>query len=47
VDHTLGRCLSRAYRFAESAAHQRKALEFDAKYLPAKVQLCHDLLRLG
>ena len=47
VDHHLGRCLSRAYRFAESAAHQRQALEFDAKYLPAKVQLCHDLLRLG
>lgn len=47
VDHNIGRCLSRAYRFAESAAHQRKALEFDASYLPAKVQLCHDLLRLG
>ncbi len=47
VEHTMGRCLSRAYRFAESAAHQRKALEFDANYLPAKMQLCHDLLRLG
>ncbi len=47
VDHTIGRCLSRAYRFAESAAHQRKALEFDPKYPPAKMQLCHDLLRLG
>jgi tetratricopeptide (TPR) repeat protein len=47
VDHTIGRCLSRAYRFAESAAHQRHALEFDPKYLPAKMQLCHDLLRLG
>ncbi|MBK8092683.1 MAG: tetratricopeptide repeat protein [Verrucomicrobiaceae bacterium] len=47
VDHLLGKCLSRAYRFAESAAHQRKALELDASYLPAKVQLCHDLLRLG
>lgn len=47
VDHTIGRCLSRAYRFAESAGHQRKALELDPKYLPAKVQLCHDLLRLG
>jgi tetratricopeptide (TPR) repeat protein len=47
VDHTIGRCLSRAYRFVESAAHQRKALEFDPKYLPAKIQLCHDLLRLG
>ena len=47
VENTIGRCLSRAYRFAESAAHQRQALEFDPNYLPAKVQLCHDLLRLG
>lgn len=47
VDQILGRVLSRAYRFAESAAHQRKALEFDPHYLPAKVQLCNDLLRLG
>lgn len=47
VDLVIGRCLSRAYRFAESAAHQRKALEFDPKYLPAKMQLCHVLLRLG
>lgn len=47
VDHLIGRCLSRAYRFAESAAHQRQALKLDAKFLPAKVQLCHDLLRLG
>lgn len=47
VDHTLGRVLSRAYRFAVGAGHQRKALEFSPSYLPAKVQLCHDLLRLG
>lgn len=47
VDHVIGRCLSRAYRFAESAGRQRQALEFDPQYLPAKVQLCHDLLRLG
>lgn len=47
VDLVIGRCLSRAYRFAESAVHQRTALEFDASYLPAKVQLCYDLLRLG
>ncbi len=47
VDHTIGRCLSRAYRFTESAALQRQALGFDPHYLPAKVQLCHDLLRLG
>jgi tetratricopeptide (TPR) repeat protein len=47
VDHTLGRLVSRAYRFAEGAAAQRRALEFDADFLPAKVQLCLDLLRLG
>ncbi|OYW13267.1 MAG: hypothetical protein B7Z55_17135 [Planctomycetales bacterium 12-60-4] len=47
VDHTIGRCISRAYRFAESAARQRQALEFDPTYLPAKMQLCNDLLRLG
>lgn len=47
VDNTIGRCLSRAYRFTESVGHQRQALEFDPHYLPAKVQLCHDLLRLG
>jgi tetratricopeptide (TPR) repeat protein len=47
VDHIIGRVLSRAYRFGDGAPFQRKALEMDAKYLPAKVQLCHDLLRLG
>jgi tetratricopeptide (TPR) repeat protein len=47
VDHGIGRVLSRAYRFVEGAEHQRRALAFDNGYLPAKVQLCHDLLRLG
>ncbi len=47
VDHHLGRVVSRAYRFAEGAAHQRQALAFDPAYLPAKLQLCNDLLRLG
>lgn len=47
VDHILGRVLSRAYRFAEGAAYQRQALVLDKDYLPAKMQLCHDLLRLG
>jgi len=47
VDHTLGRVISRAYRFAEGASRQRQALTFSPGYLPAKVQLCHDLLRLG
>ncbi|MEQ8785041.1 MAG: tetratricopeptide repeat protein [Pirellulaceae bacterium] len=47
VDYTIGRKLSQKYRFAEGAAYQRKSLAFDADYLPAKAQLCQDLLRLG
>lgn len=47
VDHLIGRKLSQKYRFAEGAAYQRKALELAAGYLPAKVQLAQDLLRLG
>lgn len=47
VDHTIGRVLSRNYRFQEGAARQRAALEFDPDYLPAKLQLAHDLLRIG
>ena len=47
VDHIIGRELSSKYRFAEGSAYQKKALEFDPDYLPAKVQLCQDLLRLG
>lgn len=47
VDHTIGRVLSRNYRFQEGADRQRAALEFDPDYLPAKLQLAHDLLRIG
>jgi tetratricopeptide (TPR) repeat protein len=47
VDHLIGRELSRKYRFAEGSAYQRKALEIEPESLPAKVQLCQDLLRLG
>lgn len=47
VDYTLGRVLSRAYRFAEGAAHQRSALGLDPSYLQARLQLSNDLLRLG
>ncbi len=47
VDHVLGKKLSQKYRFAEGAEHQRQALQFDAKFLPAKIQLASDLLRLG
>lgn len=47
VDHLIGRKLSQKYRFAEGAVCQRRALAFDPLYLPAKMQLCQDLLRLG
>jgi tetratricopeptide (TPR) repeat protein len=47
VDHTIGRKLSDKYRFAEGAAYQRRALAMDAAYLPARMQLSQDLLRLG
>ena len=47
VDFLIGKKLSQKYRFAEGAVYQRKSLELDATYLPAKMQLCQDLLRLG
>jgi len=47
VDYLIGRKLAQKYRFAEGAAFQRRALKFDPKYLPAKIQLAQDLLRLG
>ena len=47
VDHLIGRKLSQKYRFAEGAAYQRVALVSDPQYLPAKIQLAQDLLRLG
>lgn len=47
VDHLIGRKLSQKYRFAEGAAFQRKALEADPNFNPARVQLAQDLLRLG
>lgn len=47
VDHLIGQKLSQNYRFAEGAAHQRQALQFDPDFLPAKAQLAEDLLRLG
>ncbi len=47
VPHLIGEKLSQKYRFAEGAALQRKALEFDPGFLPAKAQLANDLLRLG
>lgn len=47
VDHLIGLKLSQKYRFAEGAAAQRRALEFEPDYLPAREQLAEDLLRLG
>ncbi|MDB5336392.1 MAG: Tetratricopeptide repeat protein [Planctomycetaceae bacterium] len=47
VDHLIGKKLSQKYRFAEGAEHQRAALLLDPKFLPAKMQLAQDLLRLG
>jgi len=47
VDHLIGRKLSQKYRFAEGAEHQRRALQFQETYGPARVQLAQDLLRLG
>jgi tetratricopeptide (TPR) repeat protein len=47
VDSLVGRKLSQKYRFAEGAAYQRRALEMAPDDLPAKIQLCQDLLRLG
>jgi tetratricopeptide (TPR) repeat protein len=47
VDHLIGRKLSQKYRFAEGAAQQRRALRLDPRFLPARIQLAQDLLRLG
>ena len=47
VPNLIGRKLSRKYRFAEGAALQREALEWDPEFLSAKAQLASDLLRLG
>ena len=47
VDYLIGRKLSQKYRFAEGSAFQRRALRNDPNYLPAKIQLAQDLLRLG
>ena len=47
VDHVIGEKLSRKYRFAEGAAYQQVAMTIDPLFVPAKTQLCQDLLRLG
>lgn len=47
VDYQIGKALSEHYRFSEGAAYQRLALEKDAKFIPARIQLAQDELRLG
>ena len=47
VDYVIGRELSEKYRFKEGETYQRRALVYDDDCLPAKIQLAHDLLRLG
>jgi tetratricopeptide (TPR) repeat protein len=47
VDHIIGRKLSQKYRFAEGSVYQRRAVQFDPRFLPARIQLAQDLLRLG
>lgn len=47
IDYLIGRKLSQKYRFTEGAGHQKQALQFEPAYLPAKIQLVQDLLRLG
>ncbi len=47
VDHLIGKALSAHYRFTEGATYQRQALEKDESYLPARIQLAQDELRLG
>lgn len=47
VPHLIGKKLAQKYRFTEGASYQRQALAFNADYLPAKIQLAQDLLRLG
>jgi len=47
VDHLIGLKLSQKYRFKDGASHQESALKMDPTFLPAKIQLSQDLLRLG
>ena len=47
VDYLIGYKLAQKYRFAEGAAAQQRALEFEPAYLPARQQLAQDWLRLG
>lgn len=47
VDFLIGKKLSQKYRFKEAVKYQRRSLVYDPNFLPAKMQLAHDLLRVG
>lgn len=47
IPYIIGKKLSQQYRFKEGSAYQRMALNLDQSYLPSKIQLAQDLLRLG
>lgn len=47
IDYLIGRVLSRKYRYEEGAESQKRALGMDPDFLPAKLQLALDYLRLG
>ncbi len=47
IPHLIGKKLSQHYRFKEGSAYQRMALSMNDNYLPSKIQLAQDLLRLG
>jgi tetratricopeptide (TPR) repeat protein len=47
VAFLIGQKLAQKYRFTEGSGYQREAVKWDADYVPAKIQLAQDLLRLG
>lgn len=47
VDYLIGQKLSEKYRFIEGSKYQRQALQSEESFLPAKIQLAQDLMRLG
>ena len=47
VDYTIGDVLSRHYRFAEAVEYQRRSMQMDPAFSPARFRLAQDLLRLG
>jgi len=47
VPYLIGQKLAQKYRFTEGSGYQRQVAQWDPDYMPAKIQLAQDLLRLG